>query len=97
MLLFRTVSCVSFRRVRYAVQVQILSSAPKHHIFRGVAQLEERLPWEQEVAGSRPVTSTSPINFLCRISIFKLNSVYTGAKRIDTICWISSIGRAADL
>ena len=27
-------------------------------IFRGVAQMEERLIWDQEAVGSRPATST---------------------------------------
>ena len=31
----------------------------KDNFYRGIAQLEERLLWEQEALGSRPSTSTT--------------------------------------
>ena len=35
--------------------------------YRGVAQLVARLLWEQDVAGSNPVTSTTRLNLDCSL------------------------------
>lgn len=54
--------------VRPLVRIQL--SLPKWRsmfvlqFYRGVAQLVERLLWEQEAAGSRPVTSTTAVPIL---------------------------------
>ena len=37
----------------------LLTLIPKRQFYRGIAQLEERLLWEQEALGSRPSTSTT--------------------------------------
>lgn len=57
----------------------LLTLMSKRQFYRGIAQLEERLLWEQEAAGSRPATSARE-----KLSS-EYRAIYINSKDMDKI------------